>query len=417
MLHALRDAAAVVLGGVLVGLSLAVSPLGAKAAGCTGQVVTPSTNLQQAVDAAPAGTAFCFQSGTYSNASIAPKTGDVFDGQDQRAVLDGKTVTQYAFKSATAANVTIRMLVIQNYNTPLQMGAIQSFGATGWTIDSNHITKNAGSGVATDSGAAVINNLIDWNRQQGYAAHGSSIRYENNQISYNNHDLTIDPTWEAGGGKAWSTTNAVFKSNYVHDNGGVGLWDDTNNIYTTYEGNWVANNWGAGIYHEIGYDAKIINNTLISNGMPSSPGDGQRNGWLWDAGIQLRSSGALSAASPILISGNTVTNNYNGISLLESPVIGCATPKYGPCHVQNVLVQNNTITMSQGGTGAAQDGEGNGIYTTRNNRFVNNAYHVGNPATHPNDGYAFDWFAWNNNWRSWTEWQGCGNDTTGSFGP
>ena len=33
---------------------------------------------------------------------------------------------------------------------------------------------------------------------------------------------------------------------------------------------------------------------------------------------------------------------------------------YSPCNVQNVLVENNWITMSQGATGAYQDGAGNG---------------------------------------------------------
>ena len=47
----------------------------------------------------------------------------------------------------------------------------------------------------------------------------------------------------------------TFKSNYVHDNGGPGLWADTNNINTTFDGNTISNNWGPGIYDEISYNA------------------------------------------------------------------------------------------------------------------------------------------------------------------
>ena len=109
----------------------------------------------------------------------------------------------------------------------------------------------------------------------------------------------------------------------MHDNGGPGLWADTNNVNTTFDGNTISNNWGPGIYDEVSYNALIINNTITDNGMPSSPGGGQRLGWAWDAGIQLRRSGALSASSPVIISRNTVTNNYNGISLIQSPRSGC----------------------------------------------------------------------------------------------
>jgi prepilin-type N-terminal cleavage/methylation domain-containing protein len=397
---------------------------------CSGTSVNPSMNIQTTVNNAPSGTTFCFAAGTYANIGIAPKSGDIFDGNNQTAILDGGSTKNYAFYSgttsggqslgSTANNVTVRGFVIQNYQTPLQDGAVESFGTTGWIIATNHITHNAASGIATYTGVQVLNNKIDYNGQEGYTAHGNNILYDGNEIAFNNSNLAVDPTWEAGGGKAWATQNATFRNNNVHDNGGPGMWDDTNNIYITYDHNTVTNNWGPGIYHEIGYDATITNNIVSSNGMPTSPGGGQKLGWLWDGGIQLRGSGAISSASPIIISGNIVSNNYNGISLLESPATGCTNTSlgegaYGPCHIQNVTVQNNTITMSQGATGAVEDGEGPMVFTTFNNHFIGNTYHVIN-LTHPNDGYTYNWFAWNDGWPSWSSWKGYGNDTTGSFG-
>ena len=126
------------------------------------------------------------------------------------------------------------------------------------------------------------------------------------------------------------TRNLTFKSNYVHDNGGPGLWADTNNINTMFDDNKVSNNGGPGIYDEISFNATIMNNTVTSNGMPSSPGGNRAPGWAWDAGIQLRRSGALSASAPVIISGNVVANNYNGISLIESPSSGCPPGKAYP---------------------------------------------------------------------------------------
>ncbi len=390
------------------------------ATSCTGLAITPADDVQTAVNNAPGGTTFCFAPGIYNLLAIEPKSGQVFDGGNRAAVLDGQNVRPYAFRAANTSNVTVRGFIVRHYKTPLQDGAIHAFNTTGWTIENNQITRNAASGVTTDTGAQVLRNLIDHNGQQGYAAHGQNILYDGNEIAYNNEHLTVDATWEAGGGKSWDTRYAAFRNNNVHHNGGNGLWDDTNNIYITYDHNTVTDNWGAGIYHEIGYDATITNNTVVNNGTSTSQGGGQDNGWLWNGGIQLRSSGALTSASPILISNNTVKNNYNGISLLDSPADGCTSgdsdeAAYGPCRLQNILVRNNVVTMSQGGTGVVQDGSGPRVFTSRNVRFQDNIYHVSD--RHPDDGHADGWLAWNDTWPSWTEWKRPGNDTGGSFGP
>ena len=63
--------------------------------------------------------------------------------------------------------------------------------------------------------------------------------------------------------KPMTPRNLTFKSNYVHDNGGPGLWADNNNIYTISTAT-RSNNWGPGIYDEISYDATIINNTITT---------------------------------------------------------------------------------------------------------------------------------------------------------
>jgi len=386
--------------------------------GCTGLAVTPAMDVQAVVNHAPPGATFCFAPGIY-HIAITPKSGQVFDGGDQAAILDGENTRQHAFRGANTANVAVKGFVVRHYKTPLQQGAIQAFGTTGWTIAGNHITRNAASGVATDTGAKVLHNRIDHNGQQGYTAHGNNILYDSNEISYNNENLAVDASWEAGGGKAWATNHAVFRNNNVHHNGGNGFWDDTNNIHITYDHNIVAHNWGAGIYHEIGYDATITNNVVTNNGTSTSLGGGEDNGWLWNAGIQLRSSGGLSSATPILISGNTVVNNYNGIGLLDSPAGGCRNKNldegaYGPCRLQNILVKKNVITMNQGGTGAVQDGSGDAVFTSRNVRFQENTYHVSGGA-HPKDDHAYGWFAWKNTWPSWAGWKAFGNDTRGTF--
>jgi parallel beta-helix repeat protein len=373
------------------------------------------------VAGAPAGTTFCFAAGTYALASvIVPKSGDVFDGGGRAAVLDGGNVTAAAFRAPGTDAVTIRGFTIQRFDTPLQNGAVDGFGATNWRIDNNHITLNAATAVASDTGFQVVNNLLDHNEQQGYAAHGNGYLYQGNEIAYNNEDLAVDATWEAGGGKAWDTLNGTFRGNNVHHNGGHGMWDDTNNRWITYDRNNVHDNWGAGIYHEIGYEATITNNTITGNGTATSQGGGQRLGWLWDGGIQLRSSQSMDPANPILIEGNTVTDNYNGITLLDSPAKGCTNTgleegRYsnGTCRLRNVLVRNNTVTMREGATGAAQDGGNGGLFTTANVKWTGNQYRT--LAQHQADGHSYDWFAWDDGWVDFGRWRGDGNDLSGSW--
>ncbi len=380
---------------------------------CTGTALTPASNVQAALNHAPPGTTFCFGRGTYRVSSLIPKSGDVLDGGDRAATLDGGNSAQYAIygdsTSHGPSDVTVTGFVIQNFNTPVQHGAIQDWNGPGWIIQDNHITKNAAAGVATGDKVRVLGNLIDHNGQEGFSAHGNGGLYQGNTIAYNNYNLAVNPGWEAGGGKAYGTSNLTFKSNSVLNNGGPGLWADTNNFNTTFDDNTVSNNWGPGIYVEISFNATIINNTVTGNGMPSSPGGGNRQGWAWDAGIQLRRSGALSASAPLTISGNIVANNYNGISLIESPrsdsgCTGQGIPWHGPCNVRNVLVENNWITMSQGATGAFQDGAGNGIFTDQNNVFRDNHYCVASDI-HPSDGYTFGWFGWEDTWLDFSDWQ------------
>lgn len=396
-----------------------------RAPACTGTVLTPASNIHAAINDAPTGTTFCFRRGIYRVSSLIPKSGDVLDGGNWEAVLFGGEAAPYAIYGDSTlpgpSDVTVRGFVIRDFSTPLQRGAIQDWNGPGWIIQGNHITDNAAAGVATGNNVRLLGNLIDHNGQEGFTAHGNGGLYQDNEIAYNNDNLAVNPRWEAGGGKASGTRNLTFKYNYVYDNGGPGLWVDTGNIYTTFDDNTITNNWGPGIYEEISYNATIINNTIADNGMPSSPGGGEKEGWAWDAGVELRASGGLSASSPLVISHNTVTDNYNGITLIQGPFpYACGDNGeglYGPCRVKNVIVEDNDITMNRGATGEFQDGADNSIdnsiYLSWNNRWLNNNYCV--VSAIPAEGYMGTWFAFLNTDISWFAWQNYGFDKGGTF--
>ena len=173
--------------------------LSARVARCSGVAVTPSSDIQGLIDSSPAGMTFCFAAGTYGNASqLEPKSGDVFDGDGQQAVLDGGNSAQWAFygdaRSIGPSGVTIRDFTIQHYASPLQRGAIQDYNGANWIIQDNNITSNAAAAVATGDYVKVLGNKLDENQQEGFSAHGTGGLYEGNDISNNDTALNSDPS-------------------------------------------------------------------------------------------------------------------------------------------------------------------------------------------------------------------------------
>jgi hypothetical protein len=149
-------------------------------------------------------------------------------------------------------------------------------------------------------------------------------------------------------------------------------------------------NTGAGIFHEVSYDAVIRDNVVKGNGF-------SRGDWLWGAGIQI------AASQNVEVYGNVVDRNANGIALIQQ---NRGSGAYGPYLVQNDYVHDNVVTMTTGHTGAVQDVGDTSIFTTRNNRFVHNTYHLGTQSTY---------FAWMNGWLTAAQWVAYGQDATGTF--
>ena len=78
----------------------------------------------------------------------------------------------------------------------------------------------------------------------------------------------------SGGGKFWDTAGGTVTDNWVHGNGDVGIWADTDNSGFNISGNYIADNWGEGIIYEISYNASITDNGFVDNalGLGTLPG-------------------------------------------------------------------------------------------------------------------------------------------------
>jgi hypothetical protein len=304
--------------------------------------------------------------------------------------------------SATVDDVTVANLVLEQAANEAQVAAVESRqgapegSGSGWKLVDNEVRLNHGIGLGFADEAVVSGNFVHHQGQLGFGAWGTGSVVTGNEISFNG-DAGYSAGWEAGGSKSWETTRHTVTHNYVHDNRGPGLWTDGGNIHTEYSANKITGNWGAGIQHEISYDAAIRNNEISGNGQ-------RHSGWAWEAGIQIQSSGGTGL---IEVAGNTVSDNANGIALIDSGNRATEVPApHGPHVVRNVWVHDNRVTLSAGQlTGAVQDIGDTAVYTERNNRFEANTYYL----TSLTEAH----FAWNDTDLTWAQWRELGLDEDG----
>lgn len=230
-------------------------------------------SIQTTVDTKPAGTVFCFATGTYVfNHYITMKDSNQFICPERRTcVLDGQGTFRGTLAGAYGTSrQVIRGFVVQGFialpNTWPDAGLqVRDFGV----IEDNEIRNNQ-TGVSVGSNNTIRSNYIHDNLVYGLSAGpGDNILIESNELASNNTSHQ-DPNHDAGGSKVVGTAmsgtrNLTWRRNYVHDNWGNGIWSDGNVRSATYEENLVENNVGVGINHEISWDAVIRNNTLRNN--------------------------------------------------------------------------------------------------------------------------------------------------------
>jgi Right handed beta helix region len=320
------------------------------------------------------------------------------------------SVTPSLFNSSGADDVTIKNLVVEKYASPSAMAAVNlgnsPNGAERWLVTGSEVRWNHGAGIGMDTNTAARNNYVHHNCGFGFVGAGSGVVVESNEISYNNimagttgAVCGYDHYWGSGGSKWVYTTNLIVRGNFAHHNQGPGLWTDINNIYTLYENNIAEDNFRSGIYHEISYDAIIRNNISARNGSEFSPGElGIRGG-----GIAIRGS------QNVEIYGNTLTDNRAGFDISQSQP---RTGKFGPFEVKNLNVHDNTVKIPSRMSGFSVVTNDPSFYTSKNNRFRNNTYILGNQAK------PFWWWkasASKQDSLTIAEWKAAGQDQTGTF--
>ena len=362
--------------------------------------IYPGDNIQTRVSQHPTATTFYLRAGTHRRQTVVPKSDDKFIGE-AGAVMDGENVTALAFSTVTAGSsrVTIKSLTIKNYASGSSQGAIQGDAGVNWVIDGNTVSYNKVIGIRAGKGWQIRNNKVFNNGVigiSGYKADGAII--ESNQVYGNNYLKATEAAImsQASGIKFGVSANIIIRSNNVYSNYAKGIWVDHCLPTTIIENNTVRDNAHQGIFFEAGYTAKIRYNTSERNGGASATGY-----WLARAGIQITNS------PNVEVHNNTVRDNANGITAMNTTgSAGIAAP-LGPLKIQNLYVHDNVIRMYVGRTGVGQNTGEKQVYTTWNNRFVHNTYYL-----HTAGG---TYFTWNELNLTSSQWRTYGLDTTALF--
>src|SRR5712692_2143524 len=374
--------------------------------------VSPTQDIQTAVNANPTGTTFVIATGLYRMQSVTPKTGDVFLGQPGAILNGSRLLTSFARSGSyyiaggqtqygTAVGVCLSGYSACQYpedlffnNVPLQRVATLAEVTAGkwyfdyptaevyfvdgpisgrnWTIESNEIRLNHGGGIRLDSYQVIKSNYIHHNGQEGLTGTGTNVLVQDNEIAYNN-TLNFDFGWEAGGTKFSNMTNLVVQGNYSHDNKGPGFSLDYQCYNWTIQGNRTSNNYVAGILDETSYDGTARYNVIVNDGW--YPGKTNPSMW-WGCGIFNLDSGNES------VYGNTLLNNSNAIYAVSFPR---GSGNRGEFLVKNLYAHDNFIVQNVSSAAGAVASTANSryylsVYTSWNNRWASNMYQLSNLA-------------------------------------
>jgi hypothetical protein len=343
-----------------------------------------ASTIQSAISSHPAGTTYYLSAGTYSiSGSINPQNGDTFLGAPG-AIIDGSGTQPVAFGlNDHATNVTIKYLTIQHFAGPQNNGIVNQGQGANWTIEYNTVQNNpdtagGANGIEIGNGDVVKYNCVKGTAQTGLGGvDAKNFTVDHNEVSGNGVGYEAKYNCGCSGGmKFFTSTNGTVTNNWIHDNGSVGLWVDTNNSFYLIDGNVIENSEAEGIMYEISYNAVIRNNVLRGNGIAGNAGTAD----FPEPSIYVSESGGFDAGAAVLlggvdtngvllITGNTFVDNADGVALYQNATRCCGSkdgctsctggtsPLYMEIDVdgndrwntQNVTVSNNTFTYDSMG--------------------------------------------------------------------
>ena len=292
----------------------------------------------------------------------------------------------------SAKDVTVTGLTIEHFASKPQGGALQV--GTGWKVTANEVRWNHAIGIMVIEGdrAELSRNTVADNGQLGIGQYKSAdVDIKQNLVTRNNTDGFWIADWESGGIKSTRSSGEV-SGNDIVANRGIGMWSDIAEYDRRITGNRIRGNAADGIRYEISYKAVIEQNVVEGNGFGNGRGSGPS---LWDGGgININTS------SHIMVRGNLVKDNRNGISI-QSRTRG-EGPR-GTYVLSDVVVEGNLVVMDNAtaNTGVVE----NKGSPTKDGAIVfrRNSYQLGSGSA--------ERFAFRGKTMTWSQWQEAGFDT------
>ncbi|WLQ13052.1 right-handed parallel beta-helix repeat-containing protein [Hahella aquimaris] len=164
-------------------------------------------------------------------------------------------------------DVGIYGLIVENFATHIQHGAIGGqWPAAGWRVENNIVRRSHSIGIRAGAETIMRYNQSYENGDLGIGALYAMHSLIDGNVIYDNNKAYINWEFEGGGGKFLNSYGLRITRNCVFNNKGPGLWSDVSNEQTIYQWNIVFDNLSAGLFHEISFDAKMLNNLVGRNG-------------------------------------------------------------------------------------------------------------------------------------------------------
>jgi hypothetical protein len=328
----------------------------------------------------------------------------------------------------TASGVQVLNFTVEKCGNDSQVGAILCNGDN-QRVALCDVTKNQGVGIGvgpfidpetSNSGSHIHGNHVHHNGQMGIAGCGDHHLVQLNEID-NNNTKAYDHGWEAGGLKTGQPSwyDGIIRRNYVHHNGGPGIWQDVAAGPTDVFDNYVEQNI-TGIMWEISYGIRpafaptpggrtfIRDNVTVHNVWDEFPGPGVEGSY-----------GICNMASKYVeVFGNETYDERAHIVGFQQdradPIDSRGLHVIEDFHVHDNFSDFNLVDpVWSGKAGLWTDASGTTpadiISSAYRNRWRNNAYRYTDDT--------IQWFDWSsaNPFITFAQFQGFGQDTGGTF--
>jgi hypothetical protein len=289
-----------------------------------------------------------------------------------------------------ANNVTIQYLTMEEFADMYPVGAIgvaqgrnaQSQGAD-WKIKNCEVRLNHGFGVRIGYGIQILSNYIHDNGELGIGGGlptiqsvNSRILVQGNTIDHNDY-AHFNPGFGSGGFKVGGTSGIVLRGNIIRNNEGAGIHFDEDSQNEFVDGNLITDNSDAsGLEQELGSGTSTFrNNIVLRNGAHLNSNN-------WSYQISVRASSGVNVYCNVM-----EVPSGQGVGGWGVGAANRGSSRYPPFQYRATTgnyVHHNTVIWDAGANGEVgfrqNDAANQPDFFASNTPPDYNSYHLPNPS-------------------------------------